>query len=83
MRLPAFAEGSTMHRTVAIGFLAAALCAAPLKAEPASPETPAILKRDNDATLRPPLSAPPPRRPAPIIDTAPTNESAPTDQPRR
>ena len=73
------AEGPTMGKKIAIGFLAATLYAAPLEAEPANPVAPAITKRNNDATLRSPhyLVPPAPHRTTPII------ESAPTDQPRR
>lgn len=72
-----------MGKTIATGFLAATLCAAPLfaialRAEPANLEAPAITKRNNDAALRAPYAPlPAPRR------TPPTTEPAPTDQPRR
>ncbi|MDH6262095.1 hypothetical protein [Bradyrhizobium sp. BR13661] len=67
-----------MGKTIAIGFLAATLYAAPLRAEPADPASPAITKPNNDATLRPPHARPQaPRR------IAPASESAPTEQPSR
>jgi hypothetical protein len=69
--------GSTMDKKIAIGFLAATLYAAPLGAEPAHPAPPAITKTNNDATLRPPATSPPPHHAIPKI------ESAPTDQPRQ
>jgi hypothetical protein len=50
-----------MGKTIAVGFLAAMLYAAPLEAEPANTVAPAITKLNNDATLRaphlPPLRA--------------------------
>jgi hypothetical protein len=51
---------SAMDKKIAIGLLAATLCAAPLKAEPANPVAPTITKPNNDATLRKP-HLPPPR----------------------
>jgi len=67
-----------MGKTIAIGLMAAALCAAPLRAEPANSVSPAILKPNNDAALRPPHT-----RPVAPRHIAPTTDSAPTDQPRR
>ena len=54
MRRLAQPEGSAMGKTIAIGFLAASLCAAPLQAEPANPVSSAITKPNNDAALRKP-----------------------------
>ena len=69
------AEGPTMGKKIAIGFLAATLYAAPLEAEPANPVAPAITKPNNDATLRAPHAPPPaPRRTTPIIESAPTGQ---------
>jgi hypothetical protein len=64
-----------MGKKIAIGFLAATLYAAPLEAEPANPVAPAIIKLNNDATLRAPHLPP--------FRTAPKIKSAPTGQPRR
>jgi len=67
-----------MAKTIAIGLMAAAFFAAPLRAETANPVWPAILKPNNDASLRPPHTrAVAPRR------VAPTTDSVPTDQPHR
>jgi len=53
-----------MGKTIAIGFLAAILYAAPLEAEPANQVAPAITKRNNDAALRAPHLRPArPRQP--------------------
>jgi hypothetical protein len=73
-----------MDKKIAIGFLAATLYAAPLKAEPANPVAPAITKPNNDATLRAPYApVPAPRRTTPTTESTPNIESAPTGQPRR
>jgi hypothetical protein len=66
-----------MDKTIALGFLAATLYAAPLEAEPANPVASPITKPNNDATLRAPNL--PPLAPRP---TTPKRESAPTGQPR-
>jgi len=54
-----------MGKKIAIGFLAATLCAAPLEAEPANPVSPTITKPNNDATLRAPHVPPHVPPPAP------------------
>ena len=65
-----------MVRTIAIGFLAATLYAAPLRAEPADAVSPAITKPNNDASLRPPHAPPPaPRRTAPVTESTPTDRA--------
>ena len=64
-----------MGKTIAIGFLAATLYAAPLGAEPASPVAPAITMRNNDASLRAPHLPPPPYRT--IQKTTPTGQPRP------
>jgi hypothetical protein len=66
-----------MGKTIAIGLMAAALYAAPLRAEPANSVSPSILKPNNDASLRAPHAPPPWRR-----HIAPKTDSAPTDQQR-
>ncbi len=66
-----------MGKTIAIGLMAVALYAAPLKAEPVT-VSPSITKANNDAALRAPYAPPPWRR-----HMAPATEPAPTDQPRR
>ncbi|MFN5716315.1 MAG: hypothetical protein ACK463_17410 [Bradyrhizobium sp.] len=72
------AEGSTMGKKIALGFLATTLCAAPVEAEPANPATPAITKPNNDATLRAPHAPPPaPYRAQPKIESAPTGQRRP------
>jgi hypothetical protein len=64
-----------MGKKIAIGFLAATLCAASVGAEPANPVASSITRINNDATLRAPHW--PPHRAIPII------KSAPTGQPRQ
>jgi hypothetical protein len=67
-----------MGKTIAIGLMAAAFYAAPLRAEMAAPVSSAITKPNNDASLRPPHTrVTAPRR------IAPTTDSVPTDQPHR